>query len=108
MGTVKRKSATDSKSHRSILDKLNVLRADPRLSFLLKNHAVGDPELAEIIAQFVGEGAANEQKDVRIVDISGLPNEVAGPLTAVIARLLFQYKVWQTRAERERDLAKSG
>lgn len=102
-GVVKRKSATDSKSHRSILDKLNVLRADPRLSFLLKSHEEGDPELAEIIAQFVGEGAANEQKDVRIVDISGLPNEVAGPLAAVIARLLFQYKVWQTREERERD-----
>lgn len=102
-GKFKRKSATDLKSHRSILDKLNVLRADPRLSFLLKNHAAADPELSEIIAQFVGEGAAHERKDVRIVDISGLPNEIAGPLTAVIARLLFQYKVWQTREERERD-----
>ncbi|MBX9802020.1 MAG: ATP-binding protein [Caulobacteraceae bacterium] len=102
-GVIKRKSATDSKSHRSILDKLNVLRADPRLSFMLKNHTDGDPELSEIIAQFVGEGAVNEQKDIRIVDISGLPNEVAGPLAAVIARLLFQYKVWQTRDERERD-----
>jgi uncharacterized protein len=102
-GVVKRKSATDSKSHRSILDKLNVLRADPRLSFMLKNYAADDPELSEIIAQFVGEGAANEHKDIRIVDISGLPNEVAGPLAAVIARLLFQYKVWQTREERERD-----
>src|SRR5690606_9137500 len=39
----------------------------------------------------------------RIVDISGLPNEVAGPLTAAIARVLFQYKVWQSREERERD-----
>lgn len=102
-GKVKKKSPTDSKSHRSILDKLNVLRADPRLSFMLKDYVDGDPELAEIIAQFVGENAASEQKDIRIVDISGLPNEVAGPLAAVIARLLFQYKVWQTREERERD-----
>ena len=37
------------------------------------------------------------------MDISGLPNEVANPLTAAIARLLFEFKVWQTRAERERD-----
>lgn len=102
-GAFKRKSATDLKSHRSILDKLNVLRADPRLSFMLKNHTNGDPGLSEIIAQFVGDGGTNEQKDIRIVDISGLPNEVAGPLAAVIARLLFQYKVWQTREERERD-----
>ncbi len=102
-GSVKRKSATDSKSHRSILDKLNVLRADPRLSFLLKNFTTNDPDLAAIIEQFVGGGAGEERRDVRIIDISGLPNEVAGPLTAVIARLLFQYKVWQTREERERD-----
>jgi len=102
-GVVKRKSATDSKSHRSILDKLNVLRADPRLSFLVKNFSANDPDLAAIIEQFVGGGAVEERKDIRIIDISGLPNEVAGPLTAVIARLLFQYKVWQTREERERD-----
>jgi hypothetical protein len=30
---------------------------------------------------------------IRIIDISGLPNEVAGPPTAMLARLLFQYKV---------------
>jgi energy-coupling factor transporter ATP-binding protein EcfA2 len=102
-GAVKRKSATDSKSHRSILDKLSVLRADPRLSFLLKNFAMNDSDLAAIIEQFVGGGAEDERKDIRIIDISGLPNEVAGPLTAVIARLLFQYKIWQTREERERD-----
>lgn len=28
---------------------------------------------------------------------------MAGPLAAAVARLLFQYKVWQTRQERERD-----
>lgn len=102
-GAAKRKSVTDSKSHRSILDKLNVLRADPRLSFLLKNFTASDPDLAAVIEQFVGGGLAEERKDIRIIDISGLPNEVAGPLAAVIARLLFQYKVWQTREERERD-----
>ena len=32
-----------------------------------------------------------------------MPNEVAGPLTGAIARLLFQYKLHQTREERERD-----
>ena len=40
---------------------------------------------------------------LKIIDISGLPNEVAGPLTGAIARLLFQYKLHQTREERERD-----
>ena len=34
---------------------------------------------------------------------SVLPNEVAGPLAAMLARLLFQYKVYQTTEERKRD-----
>jgi hypothetical protein len=100
----KKKSPSDFKSHRSILDKLNVLRSDPRLRFIMKEYSENSPELTAIIAQFVAAvGGGAEQRDIRVVDISGLPNEVAGPLTAVIARLLFQYKVWQTRAERERD-----
>jgi hypothetical protein len=83
------------------LDKLNVLRADPRLGFLMRDE--GKLDLAGVIAQFVGDVSTEASRDVRIIDISGLPNEVAGPLTATIARLLFQYKVWQTREERERD-----
>lgn len=42
-------------------------------------------------------------KTHKVIDISGAPNEVAGTLTALICRLLFNFKVWQTRAERERD-----
>lgn len=85
----------------SILKKLKVLRSNPQLSFLLKEYSEDDsPKLKDILAQFVGEANG---KDIRIIDISGLPNEVAGPLTALISRLLFQYKLWQTREEREKD-----
>lgn len=94
---------SDFKSHDSVLDKLSVLRSDPRLAFMMAEPTANCPDLPEILEQFVGEVNATERADVRIVDISGLPNEVAGPLTAAIARILFQYKVWQTRAERERD-----
>jgi len=99
------KSPSDSKSHRSILDKLNVLRSDPRVQFMMSEYNEGDPELVDILAQFVGclDADDDERRDVRIIDISGLPNEVAGPLTATMCRLLFQYKVWQTREQRERD-----
>lgn len=85
----------------NILKKLKVLRSNPQLSFLLKEYSEADsPKLHDILAQFVGEANG---KDIRIIDISGLPNEVAGPLTALISRLLFQYKLWQTRDEREKD-----
>jgi len=97
-------STSDFKSHASILDKLAVLQHDPRLAFMMKEYEDGDPDLAGILQQFCGETDGSSGKaDIRIIDISGLPNEVAGPLTAAIGRLIFQYKVWQTREERERD-----
>ncbi len=98
-------SPSDFKSHASVLDKLSVLQNDPRLTFMMSEYKSGDPDLPDILQQFVGDvsDSTHPNIDIRIVDISGLPNEVAGPLTAAIARLLFQYKVWQTREERERD-----
>ncbi|WIX33928.1 ATP-binding protein [Salinicola sp. JS01] len=85
----------------SILKKLRVLTSNPQLKFLLEEHAQeSSPSLADVLRQFVGE---ESDEDIRIIDISGLPNEVAGPLTALISRLLFQYKIWQTRSEREKD-----
>ena len=84
----------------AILKKLKVLRSNPQLSFLMEEFNVSSPTLDEILFQFVG---GQDDRNLRIIDISGLPNEVAGPLTALIARLLFQYKLWQTREEREKD-----
>lgn len=85
----------------SILDKLAVLRHDSRIRFLMKNYTEGDPDLAQILEQLIG--AREDRRDIRIIDISGLPNEVAGPLTAAIARLLFQYKLYQSTEERKLD-----
>lgn len=88
----------------SVLDKLKVLRRDTRLSFMMTCWVDNDAEikLHQVLNQFVG-APSQAGKDIRIIDISGLPNEVAGPLTALIARLLFQYKVFQTQQEKEKD-----
>lgn len=100
----KLENLTPSDSNRqkieSILKKLKVLQSNPQLSFLMNENSHSSLTLETVLHQFVGE---IEDKNLRIVDISGLPNEVAGPLTALIARLLFQYKLWQTRDEREKD-----
>ncbi|WP_454753906.1 ATP-binding protein [Cupriavidus necator] len=99
--TGERKNLAESnrKSIDSLLDKLSVLESDPRLAFLMSGTA--DESLQEVLQQFLG--GPDDIGRIRIIDISGLPNEVAGPLSAAIARTLFNYKVWQTRAERERD-----
>lgn len=91
-----------AKTFKSILDKLSVLRHDPRIHFLMTEWMGGGPSLSEILSQFVG-GTEESGRDLRILDISGLPNEVAGPLTAALARLLFQYKLYQTLEQRRRD-----
>lgn len=88
----------------SVLDKLKVLRRDTRLLFMMRCWVDNDAEvkLHQVLNQFIG-APSQAGKDIRIIDISGLPNEVAGPLTALIARLLFQYKVFQTQKEKEKD-----
>ena len=89
------------KDYGSILDKLTVLCNDGRIDFLMRYHEEDDPGLADVLSQFVAP--RGDERDIRIIDISGLPNEVAGPLTAAIARLLFQYKLYQSTEERKRD-----
>ena len=86
-------------SHNSILQKLDVLRADGRLNFLMSNWNKGNgDEFATIIGQILGDDSPP-----RVVDLSGVPNEVAGVASAVIARTLFNMKVWQTEEERNAD-----
>lgn len=90
-----------AKDFKSILDKISVLRRDPRIRFLTDSGEEKALTLQGILAQFIG--ATETGANIRILDISGLPNEVAGPLAAMLARLLFQYKLHQTQQEREKD-----
>jgi len=102
--TEKKPDSEFAKDYRSILDKLSVLRHDPRIRFLMEEWTKESASLADVLSQFVGkQDEGRPGADIRIIDISGLPNEVAGPLTAVLARLLFHYKLHQSFEERRRD-----
>ncbi|WP_073970269.1 ATP-binding protein [Serratia ficaria] len=90
------------KDYASILNKFRVLTSDPRIRFLMEEHNPEAPTLSDILSQFLNVDGADDSC-LKIIDISGLPNEIAGPLTGAIARLLFQYKLHQTREERESD-----
>lgn len=91
--------ASKQDSHNSILQKLDVLTADARLNFLMTEWAGGttDP-FPSVVTQLIGDGPIP-----RVVDLSGVPNEVAGVASAVIARTLFNLKVWQSAEERVCD-----
>lgn len=86
----------EQKPFNSVINKLEVLQRDPRMHFMMESwDESGDP-FSEIISQFFGDG-----EHVKIVDLSGVPNEVAGVASAVIARTLFSIKLWQTPEERK-------
>jgi len=95
----KPKQESKQDSHNSILQKLNVLMADARLAFLMTewDGTKSDPFPA-VVSQLIGDVPMP-----RTVDLSGVPNEVAGVSSAVIARTLFNVKVWQSPAERASD-----
>jgi hypothetical protein len=83
-------------SWNSILNKVEVLKNDSRLTFLMQEWDGDADPLPEIVKQFLGDS-----DPIRIVDLSGVPNEVAGAASSAIARMLFSVKLWQTREERE-------
>ena len=85
----------DHEDYNKVLRKLDSLMKDERLAFMMKPWSgTGDP-MTDVLAQFLGDA-----DPVRIVDLSGVPNEVAGTASAAIARTLFSLKVWQTPEER--------
>ena len=91
--------ASKQDSHNSILQKLEVLMTDARLRFMMTEwNGDGNDPFPVVIKQLTGDGP-----QPRIVDLSGVPNEVAGVSSAVIARTLFNLKIWQTQTERESD-----
>ena len=91
--------ASKQDSHNSILQKLDVLMADARLNFLMSewDGSETDP-FPRIMSQLISDGPKP-----RVIDLSGVPNEVAGVSSAVVARTLFNLKVWQTAEERASD-----
>jgi hypothetical protein len=90
--------ASKQDSWNSILNKIEVLKNDSRLAFMMNEWEGTDDPLTGIVKQFIGDS-----DPIRIVDLSGVPNEVAGAASSVIARTLFSVKLWQTREERERN-----
>nr|QIB99794.1 Bipolar DNA helicase [Proteus vulgaris] len=89
----------DKKQHEDfsrVIRKIDSLLKDGRLRFMMESWDGSEDPLPTIVNQFL-----TQQTTVQIVDLSGVPNEVAGVASAAIARIVFQLKVWQTEAERK-------
>lgn len=90
---------TNKKNHEDfskVIRKIDSLLKDGRLEFMMESWDGDEDPLPTIVNQFL-----TRDTTVQIVDLSGVPNEVAGVASAAIARIVFQLKVWQTEAERQ-------
>lgn len=90
------KNQKSHEDYNKVLRKLESLIKDDRLSFMMNAWDGGEDPMPSVLAQILGQGAA-----VRIVDLSGVPNEIAGTASAAVARTLFTMKIWQTVEERQ-------
>lgn len=94
-----RPTGADKKSHEDfskVIRKIDSLLKDGRLKFMMESWNGAEDPLPTIVNQFL-----TQETTVQVVDLSGVPNEVAGVASAAIARIAFQLKVWQTDAERQ-------
>ena len=90
------KNRKDHEVFNKVIRKVDSLCRDGRLGFMMKDWTDDVDLLPIIVKQFLGDS-----DPIRIVDLSGVPNEVAGAASSAIARTLFSVKLWQTREERE-------
>lgn len=86
----------DHEDYSKVIRKIDSLLKDGRLKFMMESWDGDKDPLPAIVNQFLTQKAT-----VQIVDLSGVPNEVAGVASAAIARIVFQLKVWQTESERQ-------
>jgi hypothetical protein len=96
------KDSKDKSKHEEfnkLIRKLESLVRDSRLAFMLKpwNGTKEDGQLSKVLHQFLGQG-----DPVCVFDLSGVPNEVAGAASSVVARTLFATKLWQSIEERSK------
>ena len=92
----KSKNKQQHEDYNKVLRKLESLMKDARLSFMMNPWEGECDPLPRVLAQIL-----NCNSKVVIVDLSGVPNEIAGTASAAIVRTLFSIKVWQTIEERK-------
>ena len=81
--------------YNKVLRKLESLMKDERISFMMRPWDGEKDPMGDVLAQVL------EQNDqLLVVDLSGVPNEIAGTASAALVRILFSIKVWQSPAER--------
>ena len=90
------KDKRQHEDYNKVLRKLDSLIKDERISFMMKSwDGVSDP-ISDVLTQVM-----DPDSQLIVVDLSGVPNEIAGTASAALVRTLFSIKIWQTDEERK-------
>ena len=82
--------------YNKVLRKLEALINDARLSFMMKPWDTKCDPIGSVLNKVIGQDA-----QLTVIDLSGIPNEIAGTASAALVRTLFSLKIWQTDQERK-------
>jgi DNA helicase HerA-like ATPase len=96
MGLVNKSDS--SRPYLQLESRLASLIEDKRFSFLFDDDLGVDDNLAEIVGRLLRIPVKG--KPVTIVDLSGLPSEIADVIVSVISRVLFDFTLWSDPEDR--------
>ena len=92
------KNRSQHEDYNRVLRKLDSLMKDGRLSFMMRPWTGNNDEIRNVLNQVI-----DQDSQLIVVDLSGIPNEIAGTASAALVRTLFSIKIWQTNEERHRS-----
>ena len=90
------KNKAQHEDYNKVLRKLDSLMKDERVSFMMEPWDGISDQISDVLAQVMAQHCP-----LVVVDLSGVPNEIAGTASAALVRTLFSIKIWQTDEERK-------
>ena len=90
------KTKAQHEDYNKVLRKLDSLMKDERVSFMMKSWDGVSDQISDVLTQVMDQNSR-----LVVVDLSGVPNEIAGAASAALVRTLFSIKIWQSDEERK-------
>ena len=85
-------------SHMKILNKIDILRRDRRLSFLIQGDEDVEDTMVDVLSDILRAPVAG--CPISTINLSGVPSDVLDIVVSVLSRVLFLFAVWAPAANR--------
>ena len=94
MGKLENRSS--SMSHHRLIQRIEMIRNDPRYEFMFKNANLGGDTLQMVLSQVFS--LESEDQPLSVLKLASLPDEVVDTVVCVLARLAFDFALWSDGA----------